>query len=82
MTSVPFSGKILLPWLEDESLTPKTGNKERALALSREKYGSDKQYVEDKIAKFMETRFDKGMAIALEKRRELQNNNYLNKKEQ
>jgi len=81
MTSVPFSGKILLPWLQDEMIAPKTGNRERALELSRQKYGTDKKYVEEKIAKFMDTRFDKGMAIALEKKRELQKNNYLNKKE-
>ena len=81
MTSVPFSGRILLPWLAEESTVPKTGNRERALQLSRDKYGTDRVYVEDKIAKWVETKFDKGMGIALEKRRELQDNNYLNKKE-
>lgn len=73
MTSIPFSGKILLPWLEEEVLAPKTGNKEKALALSRQKYGTDRKYVEDKIGKWVDTRFDKGMAIAIENRND--NNN-------
>jgi hypothetical protein len=69
MTSTPFAGKILLPWLKEEELTPLTGNREKVLHLSRQKYGTDRQYVEDKISKWVDNRFDKGMAIALEHRR-------------
>lgn len=69
MTSVPFSGRILLPWLEEEAIVPKSGNKEKVIALSREKYGTDKDYVEEKTKKWVETQFDKGMAIALENKR-------------
>jgi len=46
--------------------------------ISRQKYGTDRAYVEEKISKWVDAKFDKGMAIALEKRRELQENNYLN----
>ena len=72
MTSVPFSGRIFLPWLEEESIVPKTGNKEKAIALSREKYGTDREYVEEKTKKWVETQFDKGMAIALENKRKME----------
>lgn len=65
MTSLPFSAKILLPW-EENVLVPKTSNKERVIELSRQKYGVDRAYVEDKINKWVETPFDKGMAIAQE----------------
>ncbi len=70
MTSIPFSGRILLPWLDEEATAPKTGNKERVVALSREKYGTDRKYVEEKTRKWIETQFDKGMAIALENKRD------------
>lgn len=75
MTSLPFSAKILLPWMEDTSVVKKTDNKDKVIALSREKYGSNKQWVEDKIAKFVNTPFDKGMAIAEEMKlkKEMQN---------
>ncbi len=69
MTSVPFSGRILLPWLEEEAMAPKTNNKEKVLALSRQKYGVDRKYIEEKTGKWVETQFDKGMAIALENKR-------------
>jgi len=72
MTSIPFSGRILLPWLEEEAMVPKTGNKDKAIALSREKYGSDRSYVEEKTKKWIETEFDKGMAIALENKRKIE----------
>jgi len=72
MTSIPFSGRILLPWLEEEAIVPKTGNKEKAIALSREKYGIDRNYVEEKTKKWIETEFDKGMAIALENKRKME----------
>jgi hypothetical protein len=68
MTSHPFSGKILIPW-EDEFLKktiPVTGNRERVIAQSREKYGSDVDYVTTRINRWIETKFDKGMAIAQE----------------
>ncbi len=73
MTSTPFSGRILLPWLDDECYAPKTGNKEKVIARSREKFGADKAYVEDKTGKWVDTKFDKGMAIALEYKRQSSN---------
>jgi len=73
MTSIPFSGRILLPWLEEEAMVPKTGNREKAIALSRQKYGSDRAYVEDKTRKWVEAQFDKGMAIALENKLKMEN---------
>lgn len=66
MTSLPFSARILLPWEDQSGLMPKTGNKERVLAQSREKYGVDRSFVEEKINKWVEAPFDKGMAIAQE----------------
>lgn len=66
MTSLPFSARILLPWDPDTSVIPKTPNKAAVLAKSREKYGVDRAYIEDKITKWIETRFDKGLAIAHE----------------
>lgn len=69
MTSTPFAGRILLPWLKEEQIVPMTGNREKVLHLSRQKYGTDRNYVEDKISRWVDTQFDKGMAIALENRR-------------
>lgn len=68
MTSHPFSGRILIPWLDKtlDAKIPKTGNKEKVIARSREKYGVDREYVEGKINRWVETKFDKGMAIAQE----------------
>ncbi|MBW6442022.1 hypothetical protein K0B04_03940, partial [Patescibacteria group bacterium] len=63
MTSHPFSAKILLPW-EDSFIVPKTSNRSKAIHRSREKYGTSRDNVENKIAKWLTTRFDKGMAIA------------------
>ena len=70
MTSHPFSGRILIPWSDEllGTMIPKTPNRERVLELSRQKYGSDRATVEAKIGKWVETPFDKGMAIAQEKR--------------
>jgi len=65
MTSHPFSAKILLPW-EDGFPVSRTNNKEKVLARSREKYGVPKEKVEEKVNKWLTTRFDKGMAIAQE----------------
>jgi len=65
MTSHPFSARILIPW-EDGFLVPKTNNKEKVINLSREKYGVPREFVESKIFKWVETKFDKGMAIAQE----------------
>ncbi len=66
MTSLPFSARILLPWVPDEGLVTKTTNKDRVIALSRETYGTDRESVEAKINRWVETPFDKGIAIALE----------------
>ncbi len=66
MTSLPFSAKILLPWDPDTAIVPKTGNKQRVLEHSRQKYGVDREYIENKVIKWTETRFDKGLAIAQE----------------
>jgi len=68
MTSLPFSAKILVPWDPESRVVKKTTNKERVIALSREKYGVDSTYIEDKIRKWVEFKFDKGKAIAEENR--------------
>src|SRR3989339_429731 len=66
MTSLPFSAKILLPWVEDECVVAKSTNKDWVLELSRQKYGVAKAEIEDKIRKWVDTNFDKGMAIAID----------------
>jgi hypothetical protein len=68
MTSVPFSAEILRPWEPDMNIVPKTPNKNRVIALSREKFGVERSHIEGKINKWVETSFDKGMAIAQENR--------------
>lgn len=65
MTSHPFSARILVPF-EDGFIVPKTPNREKVIALSREKYGVSREFVENKIYKWVEAKFDKGMAIAQE----------------
>lgn len=65
MTSHPFSARILVPF-EGDFIVPKTSNRDKVISLSREKYGVPREYVENKIYKWVETRFDKGMAIAQE----------------
>ncbi len=65
MTSHPFSARILLPW-EEGFPVPKTPNRERVIERSRQKYGVPREYVEGKINKWVEAKFDKGMAIAQE----------------
>ncbi len=65
MTSHPFSAKILVPW-EPGFVVPKTGNREKVMQMSREKYGVPREFVENKIYKWVDTKFDKGMAIAQE----------------
>lgn len=65
MTSHPFSARILLPW-EDGFMVPVTNNRDRAVQRSREKYGMPREKVEEKVSKWLTTRFDKGMAIAQE----------------
>lgn len=67
-TSKPFSAQVLRPWLEDEAVTGKTSNKEEVIRKSQEKYGSDAEYVNAKIRKWVEYPFDKGKAIAQEYR--------------
>jgi hypothetical protein len=66
MTSLPFSAKIILPWMEEGSFISKTGNKDRVLNLSRDKYGVDREYIEDLVSRWVTRKFDKGMAIAEE----------------
>ncbi|MFZ2664542.1 MAG: DUF87 domain-containing protein, partial [Patescibacteria group bacterium] len=61
MTSHPFSAGILLPWADD-FIVPKTNNKEKILTRSRDKYGVPREKIEDKVNKWLTTRFDKGMA--------------------
>jgi len=63
MTSHPFSAKILLPW-EDDFVVPKTRNRDKVIQRSREKYGVPREHIEEKINKWVTTKFDKGMAIA------------------
>lgn len=69
-TSKPFSAEILKPWVPDEAVAKKTGNKEKVIARSREKYGSDREHVEQKIRKWVEYSFDKGRAYAQQYREE------------
>jgi len=66
MTSLPFSAKILLPWVESECIVPSNDNKQWVLELSRQKYGVDRLAVEDKVRKWVDTNFDKGMAISFD----------------
>ncbi|MBI2620646.1 ATP-binding protein [candidate division WWE3 bacterium] len=68
MTSKPFSAKILLPWEEGGSVVKPTGNKKEVVEMSRSKYGVDRAYIEDRIAKWTDRVFDKGAAIAEEMR--------------
>ncbi|HLB51997.1 hypothetical protein A3F07_03435 [candidate division WWE3 bacterium RIFCSPHIGHO2_12_FULL_38_15] len=67
MTSLPFSAKILLPWDPESGVSPKfSENKQRVIEYSRQTYGVDREVVESKINKWVETKFDKGLAIAQE----------------
>lgn len=66
MTSLPFSARILLPWEDKSGLIPTYDNKQKVLDRSREKYGVDREGIESRINKWVETPFDKGMAIAQE----------------
>lgn len=65
MTSLPFSAKILRPW-EEPNLLPTYNYKDMIVQKSREKYGTDREYVEDIIDRWVNRPFDKGMAIAKE----------------
>ncbi|MDP2874408.1 MAG: type IV secretion system DNA-binding domain-containing protein [bacterium] len=60
MTSKPFSAATLPPPKE------KTGNREKVIALSRQKYGRDAQKVEERVRAWVEKRFDKATALAEE----------------
>jgi len=64
MTSLPFSARILLPWEDAAYLPPATNHKEKVLQLSRDTYGVPREYVEAKIAKWINMNFDKGLAIS------------------
>jgi len=68
MTSHPFSARILVPWEDPNFMVPKSPNKEKVIQYSRETYGVDREYVESKINKWVETQFDKGAAIAQDMR--------------
>lgn len=50
ISSTPFSAKGLPPLTEDE----KTGNEEAVIAMSRQKYASDREEVEERIARWHE----------------------------
>jgi hypothetical protein len=70
-TSKPFSASVPRPWIPEESLIPGPNkNKEAVVKMSRETYGTDKKFVEDKIRRWVEFEFDRGKAIANEKRLE------------
>lgn len=60
MTSKPFSASTMPPPKE------KTGNREKVIALSRQKYGRDVQKVEERVRAWVEKRFDKATALAEE----------------
>ncbi len=64
MTSMPFSGKILLPWVPETEIVPKTGISEEILQRSREKYGVSESAVTKEINTWTETQFDLGKALA------------------
>lgn len=68
MTSRPFSARILVPWEDKNFLVPKTDNRDKVIEFSRNKYGTDHKLVEERINKWLETQFDKGLAIAQEKK--------------
>ncbi len=68
MTSLPFSARILLPWVEGEAVVQKTPYHQKVIEMSRHKFGADREMVESKINKWVETPFDKGIAIAIENR--------------
>ena len=61
-TSKPFSA------LSMPRITDLTNNGAKAKELSRETYGQDRQYVEERIRQWVERKFDLGMAIAEENR--------------
>jgi hypothetical protein len=63
-SSRPFSAKIFQPWLPEEALAPKTGNREKVIQLSRDKYGADAENINNRIRKWVEYPFDKGKAVA------------------
>ena len=62
VTSQPFSARSL-PRMEGS-----TGNAQAAFEMSRQKFGQDKDYVEERIKLWVERKFDLGMAIAADKR--------------
>lgn len=69
-TSKPFSAEILKPWIPEEAVAKKTGNKEKVIKRSQEKYGSNREKVEQKVRKWVEYSFDKGKAVAQQYRNE------------
>ena len=65
MTSGPFSGVSLPP------PSHSTGNKEKVLAISREKYGKPREEVERYVGRWVSRQFDLGMAKAEERKEEV-----------
>lgn len=59
-TSKPFSATVPRPWVPEETLIHKTSNKDEVIRRSREKYGTDREYVEGKIRKWVEHSFGDG----------------------
>lgn len=59
-SSAPFSASTLPPLPDSE----KTGNKEKVIQLSREKYGTNVEKVKDRIARWSAKEFSLGLAKA------------------
>jgi hypothetical protein len=67
MTSLPFSAQILTPFGPEGSVVPKfPQNRQKVLDYSRETYGVERSHIESRINRWVEAKFDKGMAIAEE----------------
>ncbi|MFZ5425246.1 MAG: type IV secretory system conjugative DNA transfer family protein [Patescibacteria group bacterium] len=60
-TSLPFSAKSVPPFVPRSAT-----NRERALQLSRQNYGTDRRIVEERIRRWVDRQFDKGLAISQE----------------
>ena len=67
MTSAPFSA-VTLPFSGPQAGNAMTGNKDKVVAISKEKYGTTAAVVEDRIKKWVEREFTLGLAKAEEMR--------------
>lgn len=67
MTSAPFSA-LTLPFTGADTGNLMTGNKEKVVAISKEKYGTPAAAVEERIKKWVEREFTLGLAKAEEMR--------------